>query len=176
LYIQQLKEEAEQQIIAEAQARVNELKDEMRDAQGLSTFNNKKTPTAVFNYLTSIIDKYLDIIPQQPVLYAILVQLREDELLQCLFNVSIYLGTIDTPDVFIAELKQLYNHQGGNPQTQELMTMQQSSILAGPMSKKDRRKINTMIQKQQLQSQTQASNIELDGQNVSFATLTHDQS
>ncbi len=128
----------------------------MRDEQELSSFNKKKTPTAVFNYLTSIVEKYLDFIPQQPALYAVLTQLRDDELLRCLFNVSIYLGTIDKPEVFIAELKKLYDQQG-------TMMIQQPPILSGKMSKKDQRKMNAMLQRRILE--LQSSN--LDEQNVS---------
>jgi hypothetical protein len=176
--MQQVYEQSRQELIEGVRARLNELKEEMRDAQELSSFNKRKTPTAVFNYLTSIVDKYLDFVPQQAALYAVLVQLREDELLRCLFNVSIYLGTIDQPEVFLAELKQLYGRQEKNPLTQGSMTTQQLPILNTKMSKKDRKKMNAMILQQQLQPQAQAqlSNIELNGQNVSFATLIHNKS
>lgn len=171
--MQQVYEQSRQELIEGVRARLNELKEEMRDAQELSSFNKKKTPTAVFNYLTSIVDKYLDFVPQQAALYAVLVQLREDELLRCLFNVSIYLGTIDQPEVFLAELKQLYGRQEKNPLTQGSMTTQQLPILNTKMSKKDRKKMNAMILQQQSQPQTQLSNTEFNGQNVSFATLIH---
>lgn len=161
-----MKEQAQKELIEEVRTRLTELKEEMRDAQQLVAFNEKKTPTAVFNHLTSIVDKYLDIIPEQPALYAILIQLREDELLQCLFNIAIYLGTIDKPEVFIEELKQLYNHQVKNPQKQGSVTMQKLPILSENLSKKDRKKLNAMIQ--QREAQAQSSNIESNEQNVSF--------
>jgi hypothetical protein len=169
-------EQSQEELIEQVRVRLDELKEEMRDAQELSSFNKKKTPTAVLNHLASIVEKYLDVLPQQPALYALLVQLRQDELLRCLFNVSIYLGTIDKPEVFIAELKQLYDRQERNPQILGSMTTQQLPILNQQISKKDRRKMNAMIQQQQLQSQTQLSNIDPNEQNVSFATLIHNLS
>jgi len=169
-------EQSQEELIEQVRVRLDELKEEMRDAQELSSFNKKKTPTAVLNHLASIVEKYLDVLPQQPALYALLVQLRQDELLRCLFNVSIYLGTIDKPEVFIAELKQLYDRQERNPQILGSMTTQQLPILNQQISKKDRRKMNAMIQQQQLQSQTQLSNIDPNEKNVSFATLIHNLS
>jgi len=174
--MQQVYEQSEREVIEAVRARLNELKEEMRDAQELSSFNKKKTPTAVFNYLTSIVDKYLDIVPRQAALYAVLVQFRDDELLRCLLNVSIYLGTINQPEVFIAELKQLYDQQGRNPSTQGSMTTPQLPILNKKMSKKDLKKMNAMILQQQSQSQVPSSNMEFDGQNVSFATFIRNKS
>jgi hypothetical protein len=176
--MQQVKEQAQRELTEDVRARLNELKEEMRDVEQLSSFNKKKTPTAVLNYLTSIVDKYMDIVPQQAAYYAVLVQIRDDELLRCLLNISIYLGTIDKPEVFIAELKQLYGHQEKTPQIQTLMTTQQLPILNGKMSKKDRKKMNAMIQQQQqqLQSQPDSSNVELNQQNVSLITLRHNKS
>jgi hemerythrin len=78
------------------------------------------------------------------------------------------LGTIDKPEVFIAELKELYERQEKNPQ---IMT-QQLSILNGNFSKKDLKKMNAMIQQQQQQQlQAQPSNIEFNEQNVSSTML-----
>jgi hypothetical protein len=167
--MQEMKEKSEEELMKQVRTRVSELKDEMQNVEHFSSYNQKKTPTAVFNYLASIVEKFLDIVPQQPILYAILVQLREDELLRCLFNISIYLGTIDKPEVFIAELKELYERQEKNPQ----ITMQQLSILNGNFSKKDLKKMNAMIQQQQQQQQLQAqpSNIEFNEQNVSSTML-----
>jgi len=170
-----VKEKAQNELVEEVRARLNELKEEMRDAQELSSFNKKKTPTAVFNYLTSIIDKYLDVVPQQAALYAVLVQLRDDELLRCLLNVSIYLGTIEQPEVFIAELKQLYDRQERNQLTQVSSTTPQLPILSKKMSKKDLKKINAMNQQKQLQSQVLPSDIKFNGENVSFATFVHNK-
>jgi len=78
--MQQVKEQAQRELTEDVRARLNELKEEMRDVEQLSSFNKKKTPTAVLNYLTSIVDKYMDIVPQQAVFYAVLVQIRDDEL------------------------------------------------------------------------------------------------
>ncbi len=115
-------------------------------------------------------NKYFDFIPQQPVLYAILTQLRENELLKCLLNVTIYLGTINQPELYIAELKKLYNVQDDNPYTREQTIVQANLILNATGRKKDRRKINSLYRRQQLRLQSQASNLMLSEQNVSFAT------
>jgi exonuclease I len=164
--MQELKEQSAEELVKQARTRLDELKEEMKNVAHFSSFNQKKTPTAVFNYLTSIVEKHLNIVPQQPILYGILIQLREDELLRCLFNISIYLGTLDKPEVFIAELKQLYEQQEKYPQT----TMQQLPVLDGKVSKKDRKKINAMLQQQQ-QSQIKSSNIEFNEQIVSSTML-----
>jgi hypothetical protein len=167
IYTQEMKEKSQLDFMKDVRARLDELKEKMRDELELSSFNKKKTPTAVFNYLTSIVEERLDFIPQQPVLYAVFALLRDDELLRCLLNVSIYLGTIDKPEVFIAELKQLYGHQESTAYIPGLIVAQQQITSCETMSKKDRKKINAMIQQQQLQ--LQSSNIA--EQNVSFALL-----
>ncbi|CAF4504281.1 unnamed protein product [Rotaria sp. Silwood2] len=168
-HIQQAKEQSKKDLIEDVHAHLAEFKEKMQDELELSSFNKKRTPTAVFNYLISIVDKYLNFIPEQSIVFAILTQLRDDELLQCLFNISIYLGTIDKPEIFIAELKKLYGHQEKILPTRETMMMQQLSIMTETMSKKDRRIVNRMIQQQQ--PQLKCSNISADEQIVSFATL-----
>jgi hypothetical protein len=166
---QQEKSTALQELAKDANTRLAELKEKMGDEMELSSFNKKKTPLAVFNYLTTLVDKYLDFIPQQPVLYAALIQLRDNELIRCLFNVSIYLGTIEKPEVIIAELKKLYGYQESMPQhAKETMMQQQLLISNDKISQKDRRKLNAMMQQKQ-QQQTQSAGIPFDDQNVSFA-------
>jgi hypothetical protein len=167
---QQIIEQSQRELIEYIRTQLSELKEKMHDELELSSFTKKKTPTAVLNYLITIVEKYLDFIPQQPALYAVLVQLRDDELMRCLLNMSIYIGTIDKPEVFIDELKKLYVHQDGIPHTQATMTMQQLPVLNQNMSKKDRKKMQAMIQQQQLLT-SQPSQILLDGQNVSFSDI-----
>jgi hypothetical protein len=167
---QQIIDQSQRELVENIRAQLNELKEKMHDTVELSSFTNKKTPTAVLNYLTTIVDKYFDFIPQQPALYAVLVQLRDDELMRCLLNMSIYIGTIDKPEVFIDELKKLYVHQDGIPHTQTTMTMQQLPVLNQKMSKKDRKKMQTMIQQQQLLT-SQPPQILPDGENVSFSDI-----
>ena len=140
----------------------------MRDVAKFSTFNQKKTPLAVFNYLTSIIEKHLDIVPEQMVLYTILCQFREDELFQCLFNISIYLGTIDQPETLIAELKEIY----ANGQTNSQITTDELLNSGAKLAKKERRKINSMIEQKNLQSPTTTSNVAIDEEEASFRILS----
>ncbi|CAF4681057.1 unnamed protein product [Rotaria sp. Silwood1] len=85
-HMQQAKEQSKNDLIEDVRTHLTEFKEKMHDELELSSFNKKKTPTAVFNYLISIVDKYLNFIPQQSILFAMLTQLRDDELLRCLFN------------------------------------------------------------------------------------------
>ncbi|CAF4060287.1 unnamed protein product [Rotaria magnacalcarata] len=150
-HIQQEQLLAQQEFIQDVRKHLEEFKEKMHDELELSSFNKKKTPTAVFNYLTSIVQKYLNFIPQQPALYTILVQLRDDEMLRCLLNLSIYLGTIEKPEAFIAELKRLYDYQDKILPIQELMTVPETPVTMNGMSKKDRKKLKAILEQQQLQ-------------------------
>ena len=167
--MQLAREEAEKQLVRDIRASLTEFKEKMHDELELSSFNKRQTPTAVLNYLMSIVDKYLDFMPEQPVLYGTLVQFRENELLRCLLNVSIYLGTIEKPETFIIELRRLCDYQERVFRDQEATTRQQQSILDGIKRKKDRRKVNAMMEKQQLQSQ--CSILPLNGRTVSLVPL-----
>ncbi|CAF4365890.1 unnamed protein product, partial [Adineta steineri] len=115
----------------------------------------------------------IDFIPQQTTLYATLVQFRENELLRCLLNISIYLGTIEKPEVFIADLKKLLNYQEKIPLTQTTMPMQSRSILNEIFTRKDRKKMQAMIQQQQLSSTSQPSQIPSDDLNLTTNTPVH---
>ena len=78
------------------------------------------------------------------------------------------MGTIDKPEVFLAELKELYRRRENNPQK----TSEQRSIINATVSKKNRKKINAMLQRQaQQESQVESSNVELDDQDVSTTML-----
>ncbi|CAF1642134.1 unnamed protein product, partial [Adineta ricciae] len=142
-------EETQKELIEVIRARLNEFKDKMRDELELSLFNKKKTPTAVFNHLTTLVHKHLDFLPQQPAVYAALTQLRDDELLRCLFNVSIYLGTIEKPETFIPELKKLLGLQEGQQSLPGPMVILPPSVPQGKMSRKDRNRMQAMAQQQQ---------------------------
>ncbi|CAF3404047.1 unnamed protein product [Rotaria socialis] len=150
-HIQQEQLLVQQEFIEDVRKHLEEFKEKMHDELELSSFNKKKTPTAVFNYLTSIVQKYLNFIPQQPALYTILIQLRDDEMLRCLLNLSIYLGTIEKPEVFIAELKRLIGYQDKILPMEELMTVPETPITMNKMSKKDRKKLKAILEQQQLQ-------------------------
>lgn len=161
----EVKDQVYKELVEEVRKRLNEMKEEMRDTEQFASFNKKKTPTAVLNHLTTIVDKYLDILPEQPTIYGILIQIRDNDLLRCLLNISIYMGTLDKPEEFINELKQLYQEQGKNPQSQTTLTTQQLPILNTKLSKKDRRKMAAMMQQQQ---QAQITNTESNEENVSL--------
>lgn len=166
---QRVKEQIYDELLGQARKSLEEMKEEMRDVDKFSKFNQKKTPLAVFSHLTSLVEKYFDIFPEQEVLYTILCQFREDELFQCLFNISIYLGTIDQPETFIAELKQIY----ANGPTNSQMTMEDLLQSGANLTKKEHRKINSMIEQKQRQSQTTPSSVPIDEDEVSFPILSH---
>jgi hypothetical protein len=129
--------------------RLSALKQEVHGELGLSSYNKKKSPIAVFNHLTSIVEKYLSFIPEQSFLYTTLIQLRQDELLQSLLNISIYLGTIETPDVFIAKLEPFFRPQNDHSREQFLMQYYQSLPFDPNISAMEYGRIQAMIQQQQ---------------------------
>ena len=75
----------------------------------LSSYTTK-SPIAVFDYLASIVEQHL-IVPEQKTVRDILMKIRNNELLRCLFNVTSYLGKTDDADKLIAELQNLYHYQ-----------------------------------------------------------------
>ena len=142
----QLAEVAREALIETIRARLDEFKTKMSDELQLSAFNKKKTPTAVLNYLTSIVTQYMECVPEQPALYVILTQIRDNELIRCLLNLSIYLGTIEKPEILAAELKRLFPRDtfpnGSGLSSEEFLQNLN-------MSQKDRRKLRSMMQQQQ---------------------------
>jgi hypothetical protein len=99
-------------MITTIEARLWDIQQEVQNELELSSYTNK-SPVVVFDRLISVVEKHLTI-PQQKSVRDILIKMRNDELLRCLLNVSIYLGTIDKPDKFIAELQKLYQHPTDN--------------------------------------------------------------
>ncbi len=128
--------------------RLSELKQEMSRELGLSSYNKKKSPIAVFNYLTSIVEKYLSFIPEQSFVYVTLIHLRQNELLQSLLNISIYLATIQTPGVFIPELEKICHPQSTQLRLQILMNFYQSLPFDPNITEMDYRRLQAMIQQQ----------------------------
>ncbi|CAF2616469.1 unnamed protein product [Rotaria sp. Silwood2] len=100
---------ARSNIIQIAQQRFVELIKELKDEFQISLDKKKKSSTAVFDHLISIVEKYL-IVSEQQIVRDTLNKFRKDELLQCLFNVSICLGTIKKPDELMIELKKFYQY------------------------------------------------------------------
>lgn len=173
-HAQEAEQEASNKLIEDIRLRLEEFKKKMQDELEFSSFNKKKTPTAVLNYLTSIVEQYLTFIPQQTSLYAILVELRDNELFRCLMNLSIYLGTLEKPEVFVAELKRQLGYQDNFPATSDTSTIARLSTQAitEKMSKKDRRKMKAMMEQQNLQ--VSVSNTILNEQSVSYFRFMYD--
>ncbi|UJR16805.1 hypothetical protein I4U23_003704 [Adineta vaga] len=107
-YKKQIEKDAQRQIIRTIETRLGEIQNDVEDELNSSAYINK-SPIAVLDYLVSIVDKYLTV-PQQKLVRDILMKIRESELLRCLLNISIYLGTIDEPAKFIDEI-QKFNRQ-----------------------------------------------------------------
>ncbi|CAF4860629.1 unnamed protein product, partial [Rotaria sp. Silwood1] len=116
---------ARSNIIQIAQQRYIELIKELKDEFQIPLDKKKKSPTAVFDHLIAIVEKYL-IVSEQQVVRDTLNKFRKDELLQCLFNVSICLGTIKKPDELMIELKKFY--QPSIVTSTQPTTMQTSSL------------------------------------------------
>jgi hypothetical protein len=129
--------------------RLSELKQEVHGELGLSSYNKKKSPIAVFNHLTSIVEKYLSFIPEQSFVYVTLIHLRQNELLQSLLNISIYLGTIEAPGAFIAELERICHPQSAHLRLQILLHFYQSLPYDPNITEMDYRRLQAMIQQQQ---------------------------
>ena len=136
-------------LISSTMERLSQLKQEVSDELGLSSYNKRKSPIAVFNYLVTIVEKYLSFVPEQSFLYVTLIHLRQNELLQWLLNISIYLGTIDTPDVFISELQKIFLHQNIHLRQQNLAQFHYSLQFNPNIQGMDYLRLQTMIQQQQ---------------------------
>ena len=103
----------------------------------------------MFNHLTSIVQKYLPFLFEQPFLYATLIHLRQNELLQWLFNVTIYLGSMETPNEFLTELQKLFHHQNVHQRQQIMMEFYQSIPYDPNINPVEYGRIREMIQYQQ---------------------------
>jgi hypothetical protein len=125
------------------------LKEQVRGELGLSSYNKKKSPIAVFNHLISIVEKYLSFIPEQSFVYVTLIQLRQNELLQCLLNISIYLGTIETPDMFNVELERIFRHQSNHVRQQNMIQFHQSLRFHPNISGMHYSQLQAILQQQQ---------------------------
>ncbi len=117
--------ESKRKIITAVEAQLWEIQEEVRSELELSSYTNK-SPIAVFDHLVKVVEKHLTISEQKSV-RDILVKIRNDELLRCLLNISIYLGTLDEPDQFIAELKKLNQNQTDRSEKQNSVSTTQSS-------------------------------------------------
>ncbi|CAF2849361.1 unnamed protein product [Rotaria sp. Silwood2] len=65
-----------------------------------------------------IVDKHLNI-AQQKAIHDLLIKIRKDDLLRCLLNISIYLGSMDKPEKFIAEFQKLTQNQNSTSSSQQ---------------------------------------------------------
>ncbi|CAF4615042.1 unnamed protein product [Rotaria magnacalcarata] len=148
-YIKEIQTAAVEELISTIEERLSKLKQEMRDELELSTYNKKKSPIAVFNHLASAVEKYLSFIPEQTFTYATLIHLRQNELLQWLLNISIYLGSIQKPETFVAELQRILGHQNHHARQQILTQFYQSLPSDPDISERDHQRLDAMIQQQQ---------------------------
>ncbi len=123
-YKKRVDSDAQKQIIAAVEAQLWEIQQEVRSELELSSYANK-SPMAVLDHLVSVVEKHLTV-SQQKSVRDTLIKIRNDELLRCLLNVSIYLGTIDQPEKFIAELQKLNQNQGDRSGRQNLASTSQS--------------------------------------------------
>ena len=121
-YEKRIDSDAQKRIIANVEAQLLEIQQEVSDE--LSSYTNK-SPVAVFDHLVSVVEKHLTV-AQQKTVRDTLIKIRNDALLRCLLNVSIYLGTIDKPEKFIAELNKLNQNQGGTGAKQNLPSASKS--------------------------------------------------
>lgn len=144
-----MQEKAVEALASTIEERLSELKQEMHGELVLSTYKKKKSPIAVFNHLASIVEKYLSFIPEQTFAYTTLIHLRQDELLQWLLNISIYLGDIQRPETFITELQRILGHENYYERQQLMMQFYQSLPFISDISERDHQRLQNMIQQQQ---------------------------
>jgi len=155
-----IKDDARTEVAEEVRERLKDLKTELTEGQQLEKIKNK-TPTALFIHLMSIVEKYMDVIPEQPTIYAILAQLRENELLRCLFNLCIYLSKLDEPEDYVQELKKLYQERAENAPAST--AIDQIPAPFQRLSKRHQKKLNSMLASQQPSLKTESTE-----QTVSF--------
>ena len=155
-----IKDDARTEVAEEVRERLKDLKTELTEGQQLEKIKNK-TPTALFVHLMSIVEKYMDVIPEQPTIYAILAQLRENELLRCLFNLCIYLSQLDEPEDYVQELKKLYQERAENAPAST--AIDQIPAPFQRLSKRHQKKLNSMLASQQPSLKTESTE-----QTVSF--------
>ena len=115
-YETRLHSEITHRIIDQFEAKLREAQQEVTNQLELSSYNNK-TPIEVAGHLLEIVAKYLNVTHQKMV-HDILVKIQSDELLRCLLNISIYLGTLQRPEQIAAEFQRLTQNfwtQNKNP-------------------------------------------------------------
>ena len=112
-----------QNALSEVEARTKEnlrrIREQISTEQQLSSFTKRMNPCDVFNHLLSVVEKYFHILPHQSLTYGTLVLLKNDELLRCLLNLSIFLGTIEDPEALKEQLKRFYMDLGPNQTLQQ---------------------------------------------------------
>ena len=128
--------------------RLSELKEEMHNEINLSSYSRKKSPIAVFNHLTLIVEKCLPFVSEQPFVYAALIHLRQNELLQWLFNLSIYSGAIPTSAEFLTDLQKIFHSQDASMRQQMMMYFYQSLPYDPHINPMEYARIKAMIQQQ----------------------------
>lgn len=160
-YKKRVDSDAQKRIIATVEAHLKEIQDEVSNELEPSPYTNK-SPMAVFDHLVSVVEKHLTVSQQKSVRDA-LVKIRGDELLLCLLNVSIYLGTLDKPERFIAEFQRLNQNQGDG-------SSKQNQISSTHTSQSNNSAKNNNNQNRTQQRMANMSNVSLFDQ-IACATL-----
>ena len=161
-----VKNDARHHLAEEARVFNETLRQKILDEKQIGELGKKKTPVALFNHLTSLVEKYFNFIPQQSAVYALLTVLREHDLLRYLLSISIFLGNMETPETMIAEFKRIY--QESHP-TANIPIDEAGLDAEGLLSKKERRKLKALKAREVAQPQQAAT----DDQNVSCPSCRH---
>lgn len=104
-----IESDTNRRIINEVEKKLREIQQDISSQLELSMYTNK-SPIAVFDHLVSVVDKHL-IVAQQKAIRDLLTKIRNDELLRCLLNISIYLGSMDKPEKLLVEFQKLTQSQ-----------------------------------------------------------------
>ncbi|CAF1313722.1 unnamed protein product, partial [Adineta ricciae] len=149
VYTGEMHRKATENLTNDVLERLAQLQAEVKDAMKLSSYNKRKSPVAVFNHLISIVEKYLSFIPEQSFLYLTLVQFRQNEVLQCLLNISIYLGTIETSTLLSTEVKNIFSNQSNSTRQQHMTEFHELIRTRPNISGVDARQLQALIGHQQ---------------------------
>ncbi len=104
-----IESDTNRRIINEVEKKLREIQQDVSSQLELSMYTNKSS-IAVFDHLVSVVDKYL-IVAQQKAVRDLLTKIRNDELLRCLLNISIYLGSMNKPEKLLVEFQKLTQSQ-----------------------------------------------------------------
>lgn len=115
----QIFRDALDQVVTKTEENLTKIREQISTEQQLSSFTKRMSPAAVFNHLLSVVEKYFHILPYQSLTYGTLLLLKNNDLLQCLLNLSIFLGTIEEPEALKEQLKKFYVDVGPSQTLQQ---------------------------------------------------------